>query len=31
MHKNVHLALDTDLILQEKRIFNFIYLKQEEG
>ena len=23
--------LDTDLILQKKHIFNFIYLEQEEG
>ena len=26
-----HLTLDTDLILQDKRMFNLVHLKQEEG
>ena len=29
--KNIYLASDTDWILQEEHIFNFIYLEQEEG
>ena len=29
--KYVYLALDTDLILQDKYMFNLIYLMQEEG
>ena len=29
--KYIHLVLDTDLTSQNKYMFNFIYLEQEEG
>ena len=28
---NIYLILDTDLILQDKYIFDLVYLEQEEG